>query len=253
MNFFVGLHHPSTAWPFRRVMVSATTLSRRKSDFRVNEWILDSGAFSQLSRHGKFVISLRQYSEEIKRWKKCGQLLAAVTQDWMCEPFILEKTGVTVAQHQERTLTGYLALQTASTGVYIMPVLQGFTPKQYVDHVRYYGSILAPAQWVGVGSICKRNDNPDAIEDILLAIKSERSDLRLHGFGLKVTALRRSTVRELLESSDSMAWSDAARKERGSQNDPREALRYCAIVERIIGQAGFVQPQLFEWWNEEAV
>ena len=62
-------------------------------------------------------------------------------------------------------------------------------------HVCRYGELLTPGQWVGVGSVCKRNGNPDQIEDILLAIKAQRPDLRLHGFGIKLEALKSSTVR----------------------------------------------------------
>ena len=100
-----------------------------------------------------------------------------------------------------------------------------------------------------IGSVCKRNGNPDQIEDILLAIKAQRPDLQLHGFGIKFHALQSPTVRQLLYSSDSMAWSFAGRKH-GTEHDPRIALAYAAKIEALIGQPSFVQPQLFHWWNE---
>lgn len=93
------------------------------------------------------------------------------------------------------------------TDVYILPVLQGFSPESYAEHVRGYGTLLKQGHWVWVGSVCKRNGHPRQIEDVLLAIKSERPDLRLHGFGIKLTALSSVTVRSLLHSADSMAWS----------------------------------------------
>lgn len=65
---------------------------------------------------------------------------------------------------------------------------------------------------MGVGSVCKRNSDPDAIQWVLTCIKQVRPDLRLHGFGLKLTALRVPAIRELLHSSDSMAWSFHERK-----------------------------------------
>ena len=102
-----------------------------------------------------------------------------------------------------------------------MPVLQGYSPESYVAHVDRYGELLTSGQWVGVGSVCKRNGNPDQIEDILLAIKAQRPDLRLYGFGPKLEALKSPTVRQLLHSSDSMAWSFAGRKT-GTEHDPRE-------------------------------
>jgi len=74
-------------------MISVERLKNRKSHFRVNDWILDSGAFSQISRDGCFSMSPTDYLRQIERWKACGSLVAAVAQDWMCEAFILEKTG----------------------------------------------------------------------------------------------------------------------------------------------------------------
>lgn len=247
-QFYIGLHHESDAWPFQRCMISVNTLRRRKSDFRVNDWILDSGAFSQISKHGRFIMTPQEYAQTINRWKACGNLRCAVAQDWMCESFILAKTGKSVEEHQALTLESYNTLMFL-TSVPILPVLQGFTPHDYVQHVRHYGNLLKPAQWTGVGSVCKRNGSPEQIEDVLLAIKSERGDLRLHGFGLKIQALESPTIRALLGSSDSMAWSFALRYEDGNGHDPREALRYCAQVEAIIREPCFVQSQLFAWWS----
>jgi hypothetical protein len=248
MTFFIGLHHECDAWPFQRAMISINTLRRRKSDFRVNDWILDSGAFSQISKHGRFVMAPAEYALRIDRWRACGNLVCAVAQDWMCEPFILAKTGKSVAEHQALTIQSYVDLSSLSS-VQILPVLQGFTPLDYVRHLRGYGTLLEPSQWVGVGSVCKRNGSPEQLEDVLLAIKSERADLRLHGFGLKIQALESPTVRGLLHSSDSMAWSFADRYEGGNGHDPREALRYVAKVQAIIQEPCFIQPQLFAWWN----
>lgn len=238
-------------------MISVNALRGRKSGFRVNSWILDSGAFTELSTYGRYRHEVDEYAQQIEQWRECGTLLAAVCQDYMCEQFILKKTGLSVREHQEATIDRYVRLAPL-TKAYVMPVLQGFTPAEYVDHIRQYGNILSHGRWVGVGSVCKRNSNPDAIEDLLLAIKQERPDLRLHAFGIKLTALQRPTIRELLWSSDSMAWSHAARKEStrvktknvagADQNDPRLALAYAAEVELLLGEKQFVQPQLFNWW-----
>jgi hypothetical protein len=85
---------------------------------------------------------------------------------------------------------------------------------------------------VGVGSVCKRNANAGTIEGILSAIKAARPDLRLHGFGLKLTALASAAVRDFLESADSMAWSYSARKQGRSANDWREAMAFTQKINR---------------------
>lgn len=166
----------------------------------------------------------------------------------MCEPFILMATGLEIEEHQQITIDRYVRI-VAATDAYVMPVLQGFKPSEYARHVQMYGNLLKPGQWVGVGSVCKRNSKPDQIEDVLLAIKSVRPDLKLHGFGLKITALKSGAVIDLLESSDSQAWSRAGKLEKDDAHDPRDALRYAAQVEELIKRPMFIQPQLAAWWS----
>lgn len=190
MRFFTGLHQPSDAKHFDAAFVSVNRLRDRKGPWLVGDWIMDSGAFTEVSTYGGYRHSVAEYAAEIRRWAKNGNLLAAVAQDFMCEPFIVRKTGLSVAEHQRLTIERYDALKACDTaGVYIMPVLQGFAPSDYVEHIRLYGERLAFGQWVGVGSVCKRNGDVRMIERVLTAIKSARPDLRLHGFGLKTTAL----------------------------------------------------------------
>lgn len=228
VRFFIGLHQPSDAQHFDAAFVSVNRLRNRKGPFKVGgDWIMDSGAFTEISQFGEWRTPVQDYADQIKRWSKNGNLLAAVAQDYMCEPFIIAKTGLSVRQHQQLTVERYLALRACDTGgVYIMPVLQGFEPADYVAHIRMYGDALPHGAWVGVGSVCKRNGDARAIEAVLLAIHAERPDLLLHGFGLKTTALGSGLVRNLLHTADSMAWSLAARKQGRNANCWREAARF---------------------------
>lgn len=233
MRFFVGLHHPSLAPRFERCMVSANALKDRKSDFHPREWILDSGAFTEISTHGRYRSEPEEYAERVERWSRCGTMLAAVSQDYMCEAFVLEKTGLTIGDHQEATIERYRRIRRlVDPGLHVMPVLQGQSPADYARHARAYGPLLAEGSWVGVGSVCKRNGRPAEVEDVLAAILAERPDLKLHGFGIKLTSLAFDRVRRGFHSSDSMAWSFSARKQGRSAHDWREAARYCERVER---------------------
>lgn len=223
MKFFVGLHQPSDARHFDRAFISVNRLRGRRKGIEATSWIMDSGAFSELSQHGKYRHSVEDYAAEINRWAADPRLLAAVAQDYMCEPWIVEKTGLSVEEHQRLTIERYDALLPLVSGVYVMPVLQGYTAGDYLKHLEAYGERLAIGAWVGVGSICKRNTNIFSIQRILSAINHVRPDLRLHGFGLKTTALASGYIRELLFSADSMAWSFAARRQGRNSNDWREA------------------------------
>lgn len=232
--FYVGLHQPSDAQHFDRAFVSVNRLRRRKKAVGAGAWIMDSGAFTELSQHGCYRHSVEQYAAEINRWAHDPALVAAVAQDYMCEPFIIEKTGLSVEEHQRLTIERYDALVAlVDPRVYIMPVLQGYSVADYLRHIEMYGDRLKHGAYVGVGSICKRNTDIGAIEEILTAIKRKRPDLRLHGFGLKTTALSSWVVQECLHSADSMAWSFAARRQGRNANDWREA---AAFIKRIVVQ-----------------
>lgn len=230
MRFFTGLHQPSDAQHFAAAFVSVNRLRNRKGPFTVGDWIMDSGAFTEISTHGRYRHSVAEYAEQIKRWRGNGRMLAAVAQDYMCEPFIVEKTGLSVPEHQRLTVQRYDELLAQDTGAYILPVLQGFAPGDYVEHLAMYGERLAHGQWVGVGSVCKRNGDPRAVAAVLLAIKRARPDLRLHGFGLKTTALADPLITSLLETADSMAWSFHARINGRNGNDWKEAKRWSSNI-----------------------
>jgi len=149
---------------------------------------MDSGAFTEIATHGRYRQTVEEYADEVRRWISVGQLRAVVAQDYMCEPFILRKTGLTVDEHQRLTIDRYDRLvDLLGDSVYVMPVLQGYMPVEYARHVAMYGGRLAPNAWVGVGSVCKRNATPRSVEGVLRVIRDVRPDLRLHGFGLKIT------------------------------------------------------------------
>lgn len=192
---------------------------------------MDSGAFTEIATHGHYRAPVAAYAAYARRWQHHGQLAAVVSQDWMCEGFILRKTGLTVADHQRLTIERYDALLAENLSAYILPVLQGYRPDDYRRHLDLYGDRLSRGAWVGVGSLCKRNGAPDQTLAVLTAVHAERPDLRLHGFGLKLTALAHPGICEQLHSADSMAWSYHARKNGRSANNWREAKSFSDKVE----------------------
>ena len=231
-DFYVGLHIPARAGEFERSMISVNKIEHRRSNFEPQSWILDSGAFTRIAS-GRDHMPIKDYAQQVARWAVCGTLEAAVAQDYMCEPFMLQKTNATVAQHQRWTIQRYVDLRDRVTATHLMPVIQGYGPEEYRRHVDAYGSLLENGAWVGVGSVCKRNGRPGEVEAILKAIASERPDLRLHGFGLKRTALKSDIVNRLLHSCDSMAWSYQARRQGRNANDPREAHAYVEALGKV--------------------
>lgn len=213
-----------------RAMISVNRLWSRKSFFPVNKWMMDSGAFTCVAKHGMYPEGhLEKYAQQIEKWSESPGFEIAVSQDYMCEKFVTDLTGLSVFRHQLLTISRYKQLKSkVFADIPLMPVLQGYRPEEYVDHLQLYSeySPLPYGSWVGVGSVCKRNSNVGSVENVLKAINKIRPDLRLHGFGLKLTALQSEIVQNCLYSCDSMAWSFAARYEGRNAHDPQEAISY---------------------------
>ncbi|MFD9948759.1 hypothetical protein, partial [Nonomuraea sp. NPDC059022] len=145
-----------------------------------------------------------------------GDLDWAAPQDWMCEPWMLAKTGLTIAEHQRRTVANFVRLvelwpDYSDADCPVMPVIQGWTVDDYlacVDLYEQHGVRLAQDYpVVGVGSVCRRQATRD-IGDIFQTLAAQ--DLPLHGFGVKLSGLRR--YGRYLTTADSMAWSYAGRR-----------------------------------------
>lgn len=235
--FFIGLNDVNQAEHFDRCCLSINRLRPRLAKpVPCNEVLVDSGAFTEVAKHGGYKSTVTEHADDIRRLIGDGvltvpQIAAVVSQDYMCEPVALGMTRLTVRDHQRLTIERYDALLAEGLPVPIMPVLQGYHPREYHRHVHDYGARLSPGHWVGVGSVCKRNAAPEEIIAVLSAILDARPDLNLHGFGVKKTSLMHSGVRQMLGSADSMAWSYAARRQGRDRHSWEEARAFCQTIE----------------------
>jgi len=236
-RFFVGTHLLAHTKTLHSCFVSANLLYGRNKDLEINDWIMDSGAFTEISRHGKYRVSENLYAENVIRWSRCGNMIAAVTQDYMCEPFILKKTGLSVREHQELTIDRFIKIRNLLPGnIYLMPVLQGYTEKEYLNCAALYGKLLKKYTYVGMESICKRNKDPLKILSILRAINYRYPYIKIHAFGIKTTSLQHIGIRKLIFSADSMAWSfnERAKGNGPGANDPKICSNFLSEMSRYI-------------------
>ncbi len=212
MKFYLGFHHPhQLAHAGVPLFVSHRRLCGMKTLPRaVAPWALDSGGFTELTLHGRWTVSPRDYARAVIRYRdEIGLLDWAAPQDLMCEPDMLRRTGLTVAEHQRLTIENLLELR--ALGAPVVPVLQGWSPGEYRDHVEMYdraGVDLRRESIVPVGTMCRRQNTASAQ---VLMRELAHEGIKLHGLGFKATGLR--VVSDVLASSDSMAWSYHARRE----------------------------------------
>jgi hypothetical protein len=264
MIFYLGTHEAH--WLGRAsfpLFVSHMRLRQRKTLPRAAcRWALDSGGFTQLSQHGNWTFTPRQYAASAHRYAgEIGHLDFAAPMDWMCEPFILARTGRTVTEHQIESVNSYLELRMLDDTLPWIPVLQGWQPDDYLRCADLYaaaGIDLAAQPRVGIGSVCRRQDT--ALGDWIIR---SLAPLRLHGFGIKTGGLLRSGHR--LASADSMAWSYNARRHpplpgcahKSCANCPAWAARWRqrALIRLAAADAAGRQGDLFdpdEDWRQPA-
>lgn len=160
--------------------------------------------------HGGWILPAPAYVALVRRFHdEIGGMVFAAPQDWMCEPVMLEKTGLNIAEHQRRSVASYVELRDLAPDLPFMPVLQGWTRSDYLRCWELFeaaGVDLAACPIVGVGTVCRRQHGAEAV-----AIFSALRGLKLHGFGVKLKGLENAA--HLLASADSMAWSAHARRQ----------------------------------------
>lgn len=261
MNFYLGAHHGDWLADERfadiPLFVSHRTLARyRKLPRAIGRWALDSGGFTELSLHGRWITTAAEYARAVRRYaSEVGGLVWASPQDWMCEPQMLAKTGLTVEEHQRRTVENFLELR--GLGVDVVPVLQGWSMGEYFDCADMYaraGVDLLSEPTVGVGTICRRQKDIS----VALILSTLVSDgLRVHPYGCKKTGLTAALRMGLgtpgkaggcVVSSDSTAWSvnasyepplpECAGKHKSCSNCPIWAINWRSEMVESLGSEG---------------
>jgi hypothetical protein len=215
-TFFLGTHEPR--W-LERVDVPLFVSRRRLAGLRRlprarGTWALDSGGFSELNLFGGWSVGAGAYAAEVRRYRdEVGGLAWAAPQDWMCEPDVVRKTGLSVAEHIRRTVENLLELRAIAPDLPWAPVLQGWTWGDYDACREAYaraGVQLEREPIVGLGTVCRRQATTRAA---VLVHLLRLDGIRLHVFGMKTAGLLK--VAGDVESADSLAWSFEARKNPG--------------------------------------
>jgi hypothetical protein len=246
LKFYLGTHMPNwleqTNVPLfvsRRRLADRKTLPRPKG-----WWCLDSGGFTELNLYGYWRTTEAQYIADVRRFvREMGRLEWVAPMDWMCEPFVLAKTGMTVQQHQRRTIENFLRLRQA-LGPLVIPVLQGWTLDDYLRCWERYHEAGVDLEWervVGVGSVCRRQNTVE-VALIFRMLSENLLGRQLHGFGVKINGLE--SYADCLSSADSMAWSYQARNapplpgciHKSCANCLRYALRWRTQLLERLGQ-----------------
>jgi len=210
-EFFLGVHRLNWTWEGAAggpVFVNLHLIRPRVGlmEPATQDVGLDSGGFDEIARHGCWRWGVAEHVRLTRRAVvELRRVRFAAIQDWLCAPPALRRTGLSVAEHQARTLRSYLELRSAAPDIPWAPVLQGWHPDDYRRHRDDYaaaGVALHELERVMVGSIAGRDDDP-GVRRLLLELDS--SGIAVHALGAKGAGLL--ALGRHIHSGDSLAWS----------------------------------------------
>lgn len=131
-------------------------------------------------------------------------------RDYPCEPEILKAHGRSIEDHQRMTTERARSLLAIheDRGVDATPVtaIQGWTEEDYVRHIDALRDAEVMTDYVGIGSVCAREDKAEVARIILRVREELPSRIDIHAFGIKGDALRYAEVADALTSADSDAY-----------------------------------------------
>ena len=176
-------------------MLSAKNLFEFKGEIPWQHWALDSGAFSILKRHGHYTFSPDDYLKLLDRLNP----IWAASMDYPCEPIIRSSSNMSVQEHITATIE--LAKYLCSRDDRIVPVVQGIALEEYESCWKR----LPKTGKIAIGSVCRRQSLSE-IDDLIRGMKEFIPLGWIHGFGVKISALKRKESRGFFSSIDTTAW-----------------------------------------------
>jgi len=174
---------------------------------------VDSGGFPSSFIHNGYNRSDAEYLFFVKKVK--AKFFAL--RDYPCEPQLLKKHGVTVRDQIHRTLDHHIKLlelfERQDINSQPIPVIQGWEVEDYLYCIDMYEEHGLIFDYMAVGSTCRRQAVKET-QQVILAVRDELPNIKLHAFGVKLSVLNNKAVWDALYSADSSAWDYWARFEK---------------------------------------
>lgn len=187
----------------------------------IDRLFIDSGGYSFMLGMGEYGTTDSEYLDYIEKHEPERFAL----RDYPCEPDIREEYGRTVEEHQrlttERHITLLDELEDRRIDAQPLAVLQGWTPRDYLDHIDELSDHGCLIDEVAVGTLCGR-ESAAKVRHILRYIHKELGyDYHIHAFGVKLDVFREPFTLARVDSADSNAYDFDERKDRTRGGDTR--------------------------------
>jgi hypothetical protein len=186
------------------IILSACGLWKGKGRFRKkrldwNDWFLDSGGFTALNKWGDYPFSPDEYLSLIER----DNPSIAASMDYPCEPDISRES---LLSNDDRIVaTVQYAKYLTDRDPRVVPVIQGYEIDEYHECIRLMKRAGVPLHRVAIGSLCRRQRTQE-IASLAWNLRLLLPQSSIHGFGIKISALRHPEVWACFDSIDTNAW-----------------------------------------------
>ena len=255
-NFYLSLAAGSQIKTARtlkypNILINFMTRTNNPPKYPYQNLFIDSGGFYSSMVTGRYTKSDKEYLQFIE--KIMPEYFAL--RDYPCEPELLRKHGLTVKQNIQRTVDNHIILLDILPKYCInsepIPVIQGWKKEDYLDCIDAFNEQGLISNYMAIGSVCRRTAVRN-IHDVIIAVRDNiPSWIKLHGFGVKLTALKDIAIWKALYSVDSGVWDYTARwtKLRGSVDIPtaslNEAIKYIDKI-KVLERQYYKQRTLIE-------
>jgi len=163
---------------------------------------LDSGGWQFFNRFRNYPFSVEQYVD----FTNSFQPDFFATMDIPCEPDVTKKNKRTIKGNIDETIENTIKILDLKPESTLVPVIQGWNVEDYlycIDEMKKQG-LMKP--YVAVGTLCRRGNVSKILEILRVIRKNIPFYVRLHGFGVKISSLKKPEIYNLLYSCDSAAW-----------------------------------------------
>jgi hypothetical protein len=238
MDFYIGLNPRWQMYKFLphglNVMFSAAGFWddknrewRRGKRFKrsFGKSFLDCGGFTMLNQYGDYPFSVINYANLIARLRPDYY----ASMDYPCEPEISRSLGLmTNVERIKATVANSAALAEWESQLpgQMVPVIQGYTLREYLLCLRLHQEAGTIRDYMAVGSMCRRISDKELGELIpgIYYAAQKAGCTKLHFFGLKLSPSL-AIYDEMIYSRDSAVAMDSydneVRARRGGRRWPR--------------------------------
>jgi len=197
--------------------------------------ILDSGGYSFFSRWGDYPFSISSYVDLANILKDMYPLERVATLDYPCEPKINRINDLQTNEERIRATVNMAGgcIDEDKTLPWL-PVIQGYTINEYLYCLDLYADIGITSDYWAIGSICSRKGNLLELRNLIVTIRDQFDNEKLHAFGLGIPFLKDPQIFQAIYSSDSSAWNWGISGPNTRDRKKEAALKYLALIEDMM-------------------